>query len=196
MGYTKNNIEIEHKYVIKMPDIKELIQYYDVNHPTFKLLRQDYLQEMEKYKGFIGRVRAERIYSNYSWNNSYIKNENFYFTYKKYIGRGKRTEIEEKIDVRTYNAYMQYIDTSYMPILKRRICIPYTFEDGFHTDLEIDMYPFWHSQAILEIEVDSMKRVIPKLKGISIIKDVTDDTRYSNYSLAKHSGRVIREEEK
>ena len=49
---------------------------------------------------------------------------------------------------------------------------------------EIDIFPGWKKQAIMELELKSEDEKIVMPEGITIIKEVTDDLEYSNYSMA------------
>ena len=50
---------------------------------------------------------------------------------------------------------------------------------------EIDVYPEWSKQAIMEIELSSEDEEIKLPSFINIIKEVTDDPTYKNYEMAK-----------
>ena len=61
-------------------------------------------------------------------------------------------------------------------IRKTRYCLS---ENGQY--FEIDLYPFWKDQAIVEIELLQIQ-----LPGfLHVIKEVTDDDSYKNASLAR-----------
>ena len=49
------------------------------------------------------------------------------------------------------------------------------------------MYPFWKDRAILEIELADEDEKIDFPEFIKVIKEVTDDERYKNASLAQMS---------
>ena len=51
---------------------------------------------------------------------------------------------------------------------------------------EIDIYPEWQDQAIMEIELRTEDEEIRFPQGIEIIKEVTGDKGYSNYSLSRN----------
>ena len=64
-------------------------------------------------------------------------------------------------------------------IRKKRFCL--TYDNQY---FEIDIYPFWDHQAIVEIELsDENQEVIfpPQLK---VIREVTDEAEYRNSYLA------------
>ena len=50
---------------------------------------------------------------------------------------------------------------------------------------EIDIYPFWDSQAILEIELADEKQKIELPDFLDIIEEVTDKEEYQNSAIAK-----------
>ena len=50
---------------------------------------------------------------------------------------------------------------------------------------EIDIYPEWKKQAILEIELRSEDEEVVLPEGIRVIREVTGDRTYSNYEMAK-----------
>ena len=71
-------------------------------------------------------------------------------------------------------------DPTRMPIRKDRYCLA----DG-NQYFEIDSYPFWNDQAILEIELSDPEEEIRFPKMLKVIREVTEDEAYKNASLAK-----------
>lgn len=65
-------------------------------------------------------------------------------------------------------------------IRKTRYCLTYNSQY-----FEIDIYPFWKDQAIVEIELLNEKEEIQMPKFLKVIKEVTDDKSYKNASLAR-----------
>ena len=74
---------------------------------------------------------------------------------------------------------MTEIDTSLHQILKTRYC--FIYEKQY---FEMDLYPFSDEYAILEIELNKIDDEI-KLPPLTVLKEVTDDKSFRNYSLAK-----------
>lgn len=72
-------------------------------------------------------------------------------------------------------------DTTKRQIRKTRYCLSYN-----NQYFEIDIYPFWNDQAIMEIELSDEKQKIFFPKGIDIIKEVTNDINYKNASFDKY----------
>ena len=56
---------------------------------------------------------------------------------------------------------------------------------------EIDIYPEWDNQAIMEIELCTEDQEIKTPEFIKIIKDVTDDESYKNYQMAKEMPKQL-----
>ena len=49
---------------------------------------------------------------------------------------------------------------------------------------ELDVFPFWERQAFLEIELTSEEEDFVLPPGIRLIREVTDDLRYTNAALS------------
>jgi CYTH domain-containing protein len=71
-------------------------------------------------------------------------------------------------------------DTTLHQIRKTRYCLVFNRQY-----FEIDTYPFWNRQAVLKIELANDGEQINFPDFIKIIREVSDDMRYRNYSLAK-----------
>ena len=56
---------------------------------------------------------------------------------------------------------------------------------------EIDIYPEWNNQAIMEIELSSEDEKVNVPDCIEIIKEVTDDDKYKNYQMAKEMPKQL-----
>lgn len=157
--------EIERKFLIEYPD-EALLE----NNPNCK--RVDIIQTyLLSADGREIRVRQRGI------QGSYI----YFKTEKKYISPTTRIEIEERLTKDEYIALLEKTDAAKAQIKKSRYCLS---SGSFY--FEIDIYPFWSNKAIMEIELsdESQKIIFPD--GIKIIKEVTDDRRYSNSALARN----------
>jgi len=104
----------------------------------------------------------------------------FYYTEKTNVANGERIEIEDKISPTEYINYLSEADTSLHQISKIRYC--FIYKNKYY---EMDIYPFSDKYAILEIELNDITEEID-LPNLTIIKEVTDDDRYKNHSLAKN----------
>ena len=116
----------------------------------------------------------------YDGNYIYIKTE------KRKVSDVKRVEVEQRLNKSEYLSLMMNADTSSRQIRKTRYCL--MFERQY---FEIDIYPFWSKQAIVEIELTSEDEQIDFPDFIRVIREVTEDDGYKNYSLAK----LVSEEE-
>ena len=56
---------------------------------------------------------------------------------------------------------------------------------------EIDIYPEWDNQAIMEIELSSENETIKYPEFIKVIKEVTDDESYKNYKMASEMPKQL-----
>ncbi len=160
-------LEIERKFLIRYPDIQWL-----ENHPSCQRIEiiQTYLHSPD---GEEIRVRQRGI------DGSFV----YYKTTKKPLDGLKRIELEERLTQNEYLALLMRADGSRRQIRKTRYCL--THDSQY---FEIDIYPFWNDQAILEIEMSSEDTAVRFPKEISIIKEVTDDPSYKNSALARVEG--------
>jgi CYTH domain-containing protein len=104
----------------------------------------------------------------------------FYVTTKRVISDLVRAEEEAQISSEQYLELLMTADTTLHQIRKDRYCLDYN-------DLifELDVYPFWEDKAILEVELNSEFQEISLPDYIIVIKEVTEDSSYSNHSIAK-----------
>lgn len=158
-------MEIERKYLIKMPNIDNLDKIYKIHKSD---IIQTYLTSDSE--GIERRIRQRGNSGNYS----------YYYTEKSDIKFGTRREIERMITQKEYLSLLMEADTNKKQIKKTRYC--FVYKDKY---FELDIYPFWNEQAILEIEVDDIDMHIDMPPEIEIIKDVTGDKSFSNAKLAE-----------
>ena len=127
-------LEIERKFLIRYPEVSWLA---DRQGSRCAELTQTYLRSDGHGSR---RVR--------SWTES--GKTVWYETSKRMVTDITREEIEREISEEEYLALLKEADPARHPIRKTRWCLPY---EG-HT-LEIDLYPFWERQAVLECELES-----------------------------------------
>ena len=70
-------------------------------------------------------------------------------------------------------------DTNLRTIHKTRYCLS---EENQY--FEIDIYPEWNNQAIMEVELSDEEQKPNLPSFIDVIKEVTEDERYKNYNMA------------
>ena len=155
-----DGFEIEHKLLIAMPD-ESLLQSASRSHIVQTYLLGEPLTTE--------RVRAR----------SYADRDEYTHTTKIRLSAMKRIEQEETVTREMYEALLTRADPARRSIEKDRYCLDY----AGHT-LEIDVFPFWQTYAILEIELereDEEFRIPPEIR---VIREVTDDPRYTNSALS------------
>lgn len=157
-------IEIERKYLIRMPDVDALralpgCEEWDIV--------QTYLFDGGQKQ--TRRVRRIEQSGGVHW----------VFTQKRHLSALSQLEDEREISREEYEALLREADPALKPIRKKRLRIPH---EG-HT-AEIDVYDFWQDRATLEIEMASEDDGIAPPPYISVIRDVTGEKAYKNRRLA------------
>lgn len=157
------SLEIERKFLIKYPDIKWLEENPDCQRIE---IIQTYLNTDKDSEV---RVRQRGM------NGSYI----YFKTIKRKISEVKRVEVEQRLSEKEYLALLMEANTNKHQIRKTRYCL--TYENQY---FEIDVYPFWDKEAIVELELSYENQEIRFPKELQVIKEVTDDEAYKNVNLA------------
>lgn len=153
--------EIERKFLIVFPDEAQLSK---LEGCCIRDIEQIYLSAP---RGISERVR--RVCQD--GKTIYIH------TVKKKLSALTRSEFEEEISAEEYERLSV---GSVERISKRRYCIPYR-----RRVLEIDIFPFWRTRAFCEVEIGSEDEAVELPEFIEVIRDVSEDNRYSNHSLAR-----------
>ena len=155
--------EIERKFLIEKPDLEILNSLPNCN-------KVDIIQTYLQTDGDETRIRQRGSNGNYIYT----------ITTKKTISKSKRIENERRITEREYLTYLTTADTSMHQIKKTRYCL---MHDNKY--FEIDIYPFAKNRAICEIELLSEDESFDFPPFIKVVKEVTEDKSFSNYSFAK-----------
>lgn len=156
--------EIERKYLIEYPDIKALESLPNCERVE---IIQTYLNAPE---GEEIRIRQRGRDGNYI----------YFETHKKTISGLKRVEIERRLTKDEYLMRLMDADPTRKSIRKDRYCLA----DG-NQYFEIDIYPFWTDQAIVEVELSEPNEEIHFPQILKLIREVTEEEEYKNASLAK-----------
>lgn len=159
-------LEIERKFLIKYPEINvlEAAEGYSKTH-----IVQTYLTPQKEGGGL--RIRKRGLNGIYEYTK----------TFKRDITPIKRIEIESKISKEEYDKLILLADKRLNSIDKYRHCFMYCGKL-----FELDTYSFWSDRATLEIELESEDESFTLPPFIEIIKEVTQDLRYRNRSLAEN----------
>ena len=155
--------EIERKYLIRYPDLDWLEKAADKSEIT-----QTYLHAAD---GVTARVRKRM------WKSKCV----YTHTVKQKISDLRRIEHESEISEAEYNRLLKKADPRRNTIRKARYCLPYEGQL-----FEIDVFPFWQDRAYLEIELKNEDQSICFPPEIELIREVTEDPRYTNAALSLH----------
>ena len=156
-------LEIERKFLIRMPD-PERLEQESVRRIS---ITQVYLKNTENVHS--RRVRLSR------WDGGEAR----YYNEKVRLTDRTRIEREREIGPEEWDALLAEADPDRRAIEKTRWCVP----SGGHT-LEIDVFPFWTDRAYCEVELSSEDEPFEVPGWIEILREVTDDARYTTYALA------------
>lgn len=157
-------LEIERKFLIEYPDPAWLEQ--QPGSRRVEIVQTYLLSDGSGSR----RVR--------SWTES--GRTTWFRTCKRMLTDRTRIEQEDQVTEEEYRSLLAEADPARHPIEKVRWCVPW----ASHM-LEIDLYPFWEKQAVLEVELrdeDEVFQIPPELR---ILLEVTGDPRYLNSSLAR-----------
>ena len=160
---SKLPLEIERKFLIEYPDTALLDRLSGGERSE---ISQTYLLGEA---GASERVRARTkggvtVYT----HNTKIK-----------LSSMKRIEMEDEVSEAEYRELLLRADPSCRTIEKVRYCVPF----GKFV-FEIDVFPFWTDKAFMEVEMPSEDTEVPLPDFVKIIREVTDDNRYTNHALA------------
>lgn len=156
-----NNIELEKKFLIKLPDMASLSVY----HPFTVDIEQIYLT----CQNGSHRIRKRGAHGDFS-----------YFETKKIrITNSKCFEYENTISTDEYEQLKSLANPKKHPIVKKRTCFVYKGQY-----FELDTFPFFKDKALLELELKNEKQSFELPPEIEVINDVTNDKKYKNNYLA------------
>lgn len=155
-----DGIEIERKYLIAMPDraFLDRCERSDITQ-TYLLGAENTTERVRR------RTRGGAC--------------EYTHTVKHKLNNMRRIEEEHVIGAAEYEALLTRADPARRPIEKSRYC----FESGGML-WELDVFPFWEDRAFLEIELTDEKQSVALPPEIRLIREVTDDPRYTNAALS------------
>lgn len=153
--------EIERKFLVELPDVSAL----DVRRRIG--IVQTYLENGEN--GSQRRVRAVDENGRVSYT----------YTEKIFITPVTRKENEFEISCEEYSRLLMQAKSGSVPVEKVRYCF-----DHLGQLFELDTYPFSDSLAIMELELSSPEQEIYFPDNVRVLREVSEDSRYSNAALA------------
>ena len=158
-------LEIERKYLIRMPDPGRLASLPGC---TASGIEQTYL--IAANPGETERVRLRR----------YPDRVEYTHTVKVRVTSATAREDETAISESEYRELLTRRDPALRVVVKTR----YAFVlDG--QSYEVDVYPFWERTAVLETELQSEDEHPPIPPFLTLIREVTGDKNYSNRGIAR-----------
>ena len=160
-------LEIERKFLIRYPDVQALEKLPDCRRLE---ITQYYLPAREGEE-----LRLRRTEEN--------GNEIYYKTLKRRVSEFKRLEIEERLTPGEYQSLLRDAEPGLKPVTKTRYCLSYEGQS-----FEVDLYPFWQDQAIVEIELSDKNAEVVFPKELCVIREVSGDPAFKNAALARYSG--------
>lgn len=155
--------EIERKYLIRMPDPAFLAANASPSE-----IEQTYL--LRPSPEINARVRKRGRAGAWTYTH----------TQKIRISELRRIEDEREIGEEEYLELLKQADPARNVIRKTRWVLPWRGQL-----FEIDVYPFWQRQAVMEIELEDEAQAVELPPQIRILREVTDDWRYLNSSLSQ-----------
>lgn len=158
--------EIERKFLVSYPSAETLA---DMSCVSKNDIIQTYLVSAEK--GVERRVRQR---------GTKADGYSFYYTEKTPVSDVERIEKERKITMQEYVSLLAEADNTLHQVKKQRLCFVYLSQY-----FELDLYPFSDKEAIVEIELSNEADEVQFPPFLNCIKEVTDDERYKNHSLAR-----------
>lgn len=155
--------ETERKFLIAMPD--EGVLAAQQGALCDRIVQTYLLTE----PGVTARVRRREGSAGVSYT----------YTEKRRLTAMTAWEDEREIGEEEYLTLLKRADPTLRPIEKRRYTIP--MGEFF---LELDLYPFWQRQAVLEVELPTEETALLLPPYITVLREVTADRRYKNVALA------------
>ena len=157
-------LETRRKYLIRIPNTEELERR--PNCCRVEIL-QAYLKSA--VPGEMIRIRQRGRDGHY-----------LYYKTRKQLIDGKRIELEERMTKDEFFELLAQADPEYRPIRKERYCLS---ENGLYYN--IDIYPQWQDQALMEIELYGGEEKVDYPQGIEIIREVTGEEAFTNPAIAR-----------
>ena len=158
----KNQLEIERKYIIRMPDVSLMSKEKDY---TADKIIQIYLES---------DTSTHRIRARYGkLGVVYTENE------KVRVDRMSAIEKEREITENEFSELAIKRKDGTNPIEKLRHSFEYCDQI-----FEIDVYPQWKNTAIMETELENREKTVTMPPFIEIIKEVTGIKEYSNAAMS------------
>ena len=157
-------LEIERKFLIRMPDLQLL------REQASRIIDIEQVYLTGGAPGVSMRIRK----SVENGRVTYHRNE------KQKLTDMVRIEHEEEIDEPHYRILAGFADPELRVIKKTRYCVPMS-----GLTAEVDIFPFWTDRAFCEVELPAVDAEFTLPRWLEVIREVTEDKRYTNLALAR-----------
>ena|ERR1700677_3993026 len=166
------HLEKERKFLVKFPTSWSVLSELFDNLIDVKRIHQTYLRA----EGDEPSARVRKTVEGLADETETI----YHFNQKEPVETGVHKEKEHEITKAQYEKYLKKAHPNKVEVAKTRFVFDYndqTFElDVFKGPLK--------GLAILEIELNSIENMIELPSYLKVIKEVTDEKRFTNYALA------------
>ena len=156
--------EIERKFLIEYPD-------------TAWLERQPGCQRAQITQTYLLADAGEEARVRMKRQGDAVE---YVHTIKRRVTDIRRVEIERQITCEEYEQLLAQADPVCRVMEKVRYCLPHMGQR-----FEIDVYPFWDDQAIMEIELGDEDEQVHFPPQIRVIREVTREKGFKNAELAR-----------
>ena len=157
--------EIERKFLVSYPDVAWLESLPNCDRVE---IVQTYLRSDPDFEV---RVRERR-----SGDDCL-----YYLTEKRLASGQKRLATQRRLNYGEYRMLLMQADPARREISKTRYCLTY---QGQY--FEIDLFPCWDDQAIVEIELSSKDTPVVFPPEMHVLREITGDPKYRNAAIASH----------
>ena len=162
--------EIERKFLVSYPDVAWLESLPNCDRVE---IVQTYLRSDPDFEV---RVRERR-----SGDDCL-----YYLTEKRLAAGQKRLATQRRLNYGEYRMLLMQADPARREISKTRYCLTY---QGQY--FEIDLFPCWDDQAIVEIELSSKDTPVVFPPEMHVLREITGDPKYRNAAIASHPRGTI-----
>ena len=162
--------EIERKFLVSYPDVAWLESLPNCDRVE---IVQTYLRSDPDFEV---RVRERR-----SGDDCL-----YYLTEKRLASGQKRLATQRRLNYGEYRMLLMQADPARREISKTRYCLTY---QGQY--FEIDLFPCWDDQAIVEIELSSKDTPVVFPPEMHVLREITGDPKYRNAAIASHPRGTI-----
>lgn len=165
-------LEIERKFLVKFPTSwSNLASLFD-GLVDVKRISQTYLEAEDGEPS----ARVRKTVEGLTGDTETV----YHYNQKKFVQEGVHEESEHEIDKKKYEKYLKNPHPDKVTVEKTRFVFKY--KDQIF-ELDVFKGPL-KGLAILEIELKNKKQKVTLPPFLKIVKEVTTDKRYNNFSLA------------